>query len=166
MLSKFSPILILDKVLEAISVLLLFVSALIAFIAVITRYLLGFSLAWSFELLMIMLTYITFICAYLALRKKMHLRIDFLYRRMPFVLQSVCFFIVYLVIAGVAVVMTYWGFQQTFKFPGQVTEVMRIPVSVVYIVIPLCGLAILMSAFITIYQGIRRYREGLLPEEF
>jgi TRAP-type C4-dicarboxylate transport system permease small subunit len=85
---------------------------------------------------------------------------------MPFLIQSVCFFIVYLVIAGVAVVMTYWGFQQTFKFPGQVTEVMRIPVSVVYIVIPLCGLAILMSALITIYQGIRRCWEGLLPEEF
>ena len=164
MSSKFNPILIFDKLLEAISVLLLFLSALIAFIAVITRYLLGFSLAWSFELLMIMLTYITFICAYLALRKKMHLRIDFLYRRMPFVIQSTCFFIVYLVIASVAVVMAYWGFQQAFKFPGQVTEVMQIPVSTVYIVIPLCGLAILMSALITIFQGIRRCREGLLPE--
>ena len=104
---------------------------------------------------MIMLTYITFICAYLALRKKMHLRIDFLYRRMPLVIQSACFFIVYLVIASVAVVMTYWGFQQAFGFPGQVTEVMRIPVSAVYIVIPLSGLAIIMSALMTIYQGIR-----------
>jgi TRAP-type C4-dicarboxylate transport system permease small subunit len=166
MSSKFRPILILDKSLEAISVVLLFASAFIAFIAVITRYLMGFSLAWSFEVLMIMLTYITFICAYLALRKKMHLRIDFLYHRMPFVIQSVCFFIVYLVIASVAVVMVYWGFQQAFKFPGQVTEVMRIPVSTIYVVIPLSGLAILMSAIITIYHGFQRWRKGLSPEEF
>jgi len=166
MLLRLNPIVILDKVLEAISVLLLLASSLIAFIAVITRYILGFSLSWSFELLMIMLTYITFICAYLALRKKMHLRIDFLYRRMPLVMQSTCFFTVYLAIGAVAAVMTYWGFMQAFKFPGQVTQVMRIPVSAVYIVIPLSGFAMLMSVLTTIYQGIRRCLAGLSPEEF
>ena len=164
MLSKWNPIVLLDKVIGAISALLLFVSAFVAFIAVITRYVLGFSLSWSFEFLMIMLTYITFLSAYLALQKKMHLRIDFLYLRMPMLMKRVCFFIVYLVIGCVASVMTYWGFRQAFNFPGQVTEVMRIPVSAVYIAIPLSGIAMIISTLITIYQGICRCREGLSPE--
>jgi TRAP-type C4-dicarboxylate transport system permease small subunit len=85
---------------------------------------------------------------------------------MPLVMQSACFFTVYLAIGTVAAVMTYWGFMQAFNFPGQVTQVMRIPVSAVYIVIPLSGFAMLMSVLTTIYQGIRRCLAGLSPEEF
>ena len=61
-------------------------------------------------------------------------------------------------------VMVGWGFIQAFKFPGQVTEVMRIPISAVYIIIPLSGTVMFAHLLSSLIKGIRSVANGLPPE--
>jgi TRAP-type C4-dicarboxylate transport system permease small subunit len=157
--------LIFDRILEAFTAALLFMTAAITFMAVIMRYVFDSSLSWSFEALTILLTYITFVSAYLALRKGVHLRIDIIIRKMPVLFQTCFFILANLSMLCVTGVMIYWGFIQAFKFPGQVTEVMRIPVSAIYIVIPLSGTAMFAQILCHMYAGIRRSIRGMPPED-
>ncbi len=73
----------INRVLEAICTALLAVTVLIAFTAVIFRYVIGSALSWSFEASLVLLTYLTFIGSYLALRKHSHLKVDVFIRMLP-----------------------------------------------------------------------------------
>ena len=73
----------INRILEAICAALLLATVVIGFMAVIYRYVFDNALSWSFEALLGLLTYITFIGAYLALRKNAHLRVDLLASALP-----------------------------------------------------------------------------------
>ena len=67
---------LIDRIIDAIMAVILAASVVIAFIAVVFRYVLNSALSWSFEVSLILLTYLTFIGSYTALRRGAHLKVD------------------------------------------------------------------------------------------
>ena len=155
----------LNRLLEATMAAIMAATVVIGFLAVIFRYGVGSSLAWSFEAALALLTYMTFIGAYLALRRGAHLRIDVLLRMMPVRTQGAFFVVNQLVIAAVGAVMLYWGSVQAWRFAGRETIVMELPLWLLYPIIPLCGLGILVEGLARIPGGLRRVRAGLPPDD-
>ena len=136
----------------------------ISFLAVVFRYGVGSSLSWSFEASIALLTHMTFVGAFLALRRGAHLKIDILVRMLPVRTQGAFFVLNQLIIAAVGAVMLYWGSVQAWRFAGRETIVMELPLWMIYPIVPLCELGILVEALVRIPGGVRRVRENQSPE--
>jgi len=154
----------LNRILEAIVAFLMLLTVTIGFAAVVARYGFGRSFAWSFEALQALLVYMTFVSAFLALRKGAHLRIDVIFNRLPTKAQIGVHVFNQLTIAGVGAVMAFWGYRQAMRFFWRKSLVMEFPMGFLYVIIPLCGVAIVLQALGTLPRGIARIRQGLPPE--
>ncbi|MBI1385913.1 MAG: TRAP transporter small permease subunit [Rhizobiales bacterium] len=150
----------IDRIMEAFCALLLLATVVIAFLAVIFRYVIGSSLSWSFEATVALLTYLTFIGSYLAMRKNAHLKVEVLVARLPASAHGPIYFFNQLVIAAIAVVMIAYGLRQTLLFAKQTSLVMEVPLWVLYVIIPASGLLILLQALVELANGWRRWRRG------
>lgn len=146
----------LDRMLEAICAALLGATVLIAFIAVIFRYVIGASLSWSFEASLALLTYLTFLGSYLAMRQRAHLKVEVFAAKLPIPLQLVIFTINQAIVLAIAAVMIFYGAKQVAMFFSQTTAVMQIPIGWLYIAIPLSGALIGLQGTVETAAGIRR----------
>lgn len=155
----------LNRALEAIVAAMMAATVAISFAAVIFRYVIGQSLGWSFEASLALLGYMTFLGAYLALRRGAHLKIDVLVQLLPLRAQTGLFIFNQLVIAAVGAVMLIYGSVQTWRFAARESVVMELPLGFIYAAIPLCGLGLLVEALLKIPTGLRRARQGLTPED-
>lgn len=149
-----------NRILDAITAAILAVTVVIAFVAVIFRYVIESSLTWSFEASLVLLTYLTFIAGYSALRHGSHLKVDVFVRLMPFPAQVAIFAMNQLAISGIGVVMVVWGGRQTWLYHAQTTMVMEIPLGFLYVIIPLCGLAMAVDSLWQLGVGLNRVRHG------
>lgn len=156
---------LIDRILDAIMAAILFAAVVVAFLAVIFRYVIGSALVWSFELSLALLTYMTFIGCYAALRRDAHLRVDVVVRRLPLVPQTTFFVLAHLMILLVAGVMVYWGAKQLLLFGHQTTTVMAIPRGVLYAIIPISGFAMATDSLYRLVVGLRRALGGMPPED-
>jgi len=151
---------VIDRILEAVCAALLAATVLIAFIAVIFRYVIGSALSWSFEASLALLTYLTFLGCYLAMRKNAHLKVEVLAARFPVSVQALVFAINQLVIFAIAAIMVVYGMRQVLLFHKQTTLVMELPLSLLYTAIPLSGLLMGLQAAVELIGGVRRWRRG------
>jgi len=154
----------INRILEAIISALLLAAVGVAFLAVIYRYLLDNALSWSFEVSLALLTYITFLGSYLALRRGAHLKVDVFVRNLPFWAQGVLYVINQLLIGGVGWIMAWYGGRQVIRFAGQTTNVLEISSSWLYAAIPIAGALICLDALIQIARSLPRIRQGLDPD--
>ncbi len=152
-----------DRICEAISVALLAATVIIGFLAVIYRYVLGSALSWSFEVLVGLLVYMTFLGGYLALRQGAHLRIDILVVRFPLPAQVVIFTVNQLAIVAVGVVMVVWGFEQAQRFGGRSSLVLEVPMVVFYAILPIAGAGIALEAGRQFVAGLLAALRGEPP---
>lgn len=152
----------IDRILEVICAALLAATVLITFIAVIFRYVLGSALSWSFEASLALLTYLTFVGCYLAMRKNAHLKVEVLVARFPALAQVLVFAMNQLIIIAIAVVMVVFGMRQMLMFHSQTTLVLELPLSLLYAAIPLSGLLMALQAVTELFGGVGRWRRGEL----
>lgn len=150
----------INRILGAICAGILAITVLITFIAVIFRYVIGSSLSWSFEASLALLTYLTFVGCYLALREHSHLKVDVLVRMLPPFGQVAMFSVNQFLIVAVGGVMLYYGGRQTLLFLDQKTLVMEIPSGFLYAAIPVSGFLMGIDAIATLADGWRRYANG------
>lgn len=152
----------IDRILEVICAALLAATVLITFIAVIFRYVLGSALSWSFEASLALLTYLTFVGCYLAMRKNAHLKVEVLVAQFPALAQVLVFVMNQLIIIAIAVVMVVFGMRQMLMFHSQTTLVLELPLSLLYAAIPLSGLLMALQAVTELFGGVGRWRRGEL----
>ena len=126
----------IDKTLEAICAALLAATVLITFIAVFFRYVIDSALSWSFEASLALLTYLTFVGCYLAMRKNAHLKVEVLVARFPVPAQALVLAVNQSVIFAITVIMVFYGTRQMVMFHSQTTLVMELPLSLLYAAIP------------------------------
>lgn len=151
----------IDRVLEAICAALLAATVLIAFVAVVFRYGIGSSLSWSFEASLALLTYLTFIGAYLAMRKNAHLKVEVLVAKLPCTAQLLVFAVNQFIVLLIAVVMMIYGSRQVLLFHNQATLVLEISVGLLYAAVPLSGLLVGLQGVLDLRDGYRRWRSGI-----
>jgi TRAP-type C4-dicarboxylate transport system permease small subunit len=151
---------VIDKVLGAICAILLAATVLITFVAVIFRYVIGSSLSWSFEASLALVTYLTFLGCYLAMRKNAHLKVEVLVARLPLSAQILVFAFNQMVIFVIAAIMLLYGIRQVALFQSQTTLVMELPVYLLYAAIPISGFLMGMQSIVELTGGVARWRRG------
>ncbi|MDR3279674.1 MAG: TRAP transporter small permease [Synergistaceae bacterium] len=146
---------------EALGAIFLAVMVSIAFINVITRYVLKFSLAFTEELTLYLFVWITLLGVSLAFREGANMAVSVIYnrfkkggRRVLYLLAAVCsiaFFAVF----------TYFGVLEVRDeiLMGVMTEAMELPVWLFTISMPMAGV-------FTIFRIILRTRDDLRAENY
>lgn len=135
----------IDKYLGYFLVLLMVMITLDVLWGVLTRYAFGSQADWSEELARFLLIWIGLLGAAYAAGQKMHLAIDLLIPKLSVANQkNLAIFINILIILFVTAVLIVGGFRLIYltKLLGQLSAALRIPMYLVYAVIPISGLLV------------------------
>ncbi len=150
----------LTVILEVICVIMFIFITLIGTYQILTRYLFNSPSTVSEELLTYSFTWLALIAAALVFGKREHMRMGFLADKLSgSSLRAVCIFSELLVILFAALVMVYGGVSITRLTTTQITASLGIPMSMVYVIVPICGVVTILFAIINIYELIRHKGE-------
>jgi TRAP-type C4-dicarboxylate transport system permease small subunit len=119
----------LDRLEEALCVLLLAAMTLVAFVNVVTRYLIRFSLAFTEELVVSLFVWLTLVGTSIAFRQGSHLGFSFIVDRSPRALQRVSIWLGAALSISLFALLIYFGIGQiqTERMLGATSEALAIP---------------------------------------
>jgi len=153
----------LDKILSFFEDWTLFLSVMVAllalFVNVILRYGFNYSLAWSEEVVREVIMYTTFVGCSVAVKNRSMIKIDALYQLVPGVRFSLSIFS-NLVILIFSVMMIYYGVEMAKLqvATNQNTVILQIPIVYLYAFLPLTGVLMFFRTLHVIYNDVVRER--------
>lgn len=148
---------IIDRVEGWVVTLLMLVATLVAIAQVIARYVFNNSLYWSEELILYALIAMSFLTASMGVRYAAHISVEALYAFVGPRISRGLHYVAALLGIIFSCVLIYYGTRlhlNTMKM-GQLSPAMRIPVGLVYLVIPVSGGMMLMR-YLLVLQGLVR----------
>jgi C4-dicarboxylate transporter DctQ subunit len=153
----------LDKILTFFEEWTLFISVMVALVAlfvnVVLRYGFNYSLAWSEELVREVIIYTTFIGCSVAVKNRSMIKIDASVQLLPKLKMPLTYFsnFVTMIFAGM---MIYYGWlMMALQYrTHQKTIIMEIPLVILYAILPLMGVMMLIRSIQVIYQDINEQR--------
>jgi len=153
----------LDKILTFFEEWTLFVSVMVAlialFVSVVLRYGFSYSLAWADELVREVIIYTTFIGCGAAVKNRSMIKIDASVQLFPKLKMPLTYFsnFVIMIFAGM---MIYYGWLMVAlqHRTEQKTIIMEIPLVILYMILPLMGVTMMIRAIQVIYQDITEQR--------
>jgi len=151
----------LDKVMSFFEEWTLFISVLVALIAlffnVILRYGFNYSLAWSEELVREVIIYTTFIGCSAAVKNRSLIKIDASVQLFPMLKIPLTFFSNFVVMIF-ALMMIYYGWLMAALQvrTNQKTIIMQIPLVYLYAILPLMGVLMLIRVIQVFYVDIQQ----------
>jgi len=149
----------MDKVLTFFEEWTLFITVIVAlislFVNVVLRYGFNYALAWSEELVRLVIIYTTLIGCSAAIKKRSMIRIDASVQLLPKLKFPLTLFS-NLVMIIFSIMMMYYGWLMAALQiqTGQKTIVMQIPLVYLYAVLPLMGVMMFIRTIQVIYQDI------------
>ena len=153
----------LDKILTFFEEWTLFVTVMVALVAlffnVVLRYGFNYSLAWSEELVREVIIYTTFIGCSAAVKNRSMIKIDASVQLLPKLKMPLNYFSNF-VIMVFAIMMIYYGWLMVaLQYrTHQKTIIMEIPLVFLYAILPLMGIMMLIRVIQVIYQDIMEQR--------
>ncbi|MBU1340709.1 MAG: TRAP transporter small permease [Proteobacteria bacterium] len=150
----------IDTVVSNIEEWLLFVIVIAALLSlfanVVLRYGFNYTLAWSEELVRIVIIYSTFVGASVAVKQRAMIKIDAIVQIFPKLKSGLTFYsnILMLIFAGM---MVYYGYQMTHLqfLTSQKTIIMQIPLVIVYSIMPVMGVMLFIRTVQVMVQDFR-----------
>ena len=153
----------LDKILTFFEEWTLFVTVMVALVAlfvnVVLRYGFNYSLAWSEELVREVIIYTTFIGCSAAVKNRSLIKIDASVQLLPKLKMPLTYFsnFVTMIFAGM---MIYYGWLMVLlqHRTQQKTIIMEIPLVFLYSILPLMGIMMMIRSLQVIYQDVTEQR--------
>ncbi|NNL77316.1 MAG: TRAP transporter small permease [Desulfobacterales bacterium] len=153
----------LDKILTFFEEWTLFVTVMVALVAlfvnVVLRYGFNYSLAWSEELVREVIIYSTFIGCSAAVKNRSLIKIDASVQLLPKLKMPLTYFsnFVTMIFAGM---MIYYGWLMVAlqHRTHQKTIIMEIPLVFLYAILPLMGIMMMIRSLQVIYQDVTEQR--------
>jgi TRAP-type transport system small permease protein len=133
-----------DFILDWVLSLLLAATLFLSFLQVIARYLFQVSTPWSEELARLLFVWGVFLGAAVGVRRDLHTRVDFLFRKLPPSLSARVRTGMDFLLAGMALVMVIYGAQLVFSTRADSSTSLGYPRNWFYIPVPLSGLLMLL----------------------
>ncbi len=121
-------------------VFVLLALAIVSFVQVVCRYVVGFSFTWMEEVTRYSSVFIAFLGAAIGVKYGTHFSMIFLYERLSSDrMRQLLMLIVNLICCAVLLVVAWYGWEQAMKLKrfGTLTAVLRIPKYIPYLPIPL-----------------------------
>lgn len=137
----------LDTVVTNIEEWTLFIIVMAALLSlfanVVLRYGFNYTLAWSEELVRIVIIYSTFIGASVAVKQRAMIRIDAIVQIFPRLKPGLTFYTNILMLVF-AVILVFYGYKMTHLqlITNQKTIIMQIPLVVIFSIIPVTGVMV------------------------
>ena len=153
----------LDKILTFFEEWTLFISVIVALVAlfvnVVLRYGFNYSLAWSEELVREVIIYTTFIGCSAAVKNRSMIKIDASVQLLPRLKMPLTYFSNFVTMIFAAVMIYYGGLMMMLQYSTQQkTIIMEIPLVILYAILPLMGVMMLIRAIQVVYQDINEQR--------
>jgi len=146
---------LLDRVLEAMLCVALAVMVAVVFANVFCRFILHFSLSWGDELALVLMVWLTFLGAALAVRDESHYAFDYLLRSLPGRARRPFAIFSQLIALAAIVCLLYWSTEVTLSIRRWVMPAMGFSRSLVYGACPVGCLFMLAYALRTLAHEIR-----------
>ncbi len=153
---------VIDRVLTFLEEWTLFISVMVALIAlffnVVLRYGFNYTLAWSEELVREVIIYTTFIGCGVAVKTRQMIKIDALVQLVPKLNLPLTYFS-NLVTMIFAIMMLFYGYQMAALqvATNQKTIILQIPLVYLYAILPVMGLTMLLRTIQVIYQDVHEH---------
>jgi len=120
-------------------VFVLLALAIVSFVQVVCRYLVGFSFTWMEEITRYSSVFIAFLGAAIGVKYGTHFSMVFVYERLrSHKIRQILMFLVNVICCVVLLVVAWYGWEQAMKLKrfGTLTAVLRIPKYITYLPIP------------------------------
>ena len=141
---------------EEWTLFIIVMAALLSLFAnVILRYGFNYTLAWSEELVRIVIIYSTFVGASVAVKQRAMIKIDAIVQIFPKLKSGLTFYSNILMLIF-ACMMVYYGYQMTHLqfLTNQKTIIMQIPLVIIYSIMPLMGVMVFIRTVQVMIQDI------------
>lgn len=154
-------IITLDKVLTLFEDWTLFLSVMVALVAlfvnVVLRYGFNYTLAWSEELVREVIIYTTFIGCCAAVKKRSMIKIDASVQLLPRLKKPLTYFSNVMVLVFSVMMMVYgWKMADLQAKTFQKTVIMQIPLVYLYSILPLTGFLMFLRTLQVLFQDITK----------
>ena len=153
----------LDKILTFFEEWTLFISVMVALVAlfvnVVLRYGFNYSLAWSEELVREVIIYTTFIGCSAAVKNRSMIKIDASVQLLPKLKMPLTYFSNFVTLIFAALMIYYGWLMMILQYrTQQKTIIMEIPLVILYAILPLMGGMMMIRAVQVIYQDVTEQR--------
>jgi TRAP-type C4-dicarboxylate transport system permease small subunit len=150
---------VLEKAEDSIVILSVALALILCCIQVIARYVFNYPLSWPEELGRYLIILIVYVGASIALRKKSHIAVDII----PTFFPSSRNILAYLatisgIVFSLLIIIYGMKFVRSLMISGQIAITLKIPIFIVYSVLPLGGVLLLLHYILTI-TGANRGKE-------
>ncbi len=134
----------IDAVSGAVCVFLIAVMTIVVLVGVFFRYVVGNPFMWSEELARFLMLWSGFLAINIAMRRDAHIRIDFIFKALPFVIRKMVEYTVDLIMIAFLVFLVIRGYEFT---TGSIMKAMSMDFSMSWIY-----LSVPVGAFLTLVQ--------------
>ncbi|EGL81747.1 Tripartite ATP-independent periplasmic transporter DctQ component [Caldalkalibacillus thermarum TA2.A1] len=141
-------------------ILLLAVLIVVVMLQVIFRFVIHQPLAWTEELARYCLVWLTFLGAAYAMSARAHVGVEFLINLVPLGVRKGMVLLAALVSLIFFLIIIGQGYELMQRSMTQLTPVLRLPMGIVYSVIPLSGLIFVMNLFHVTLEEMRKKEEA------
>jgi TRAP-type C4-dicarboxylate transport system permease small subunit len=153
----------LDKILTFFEEWTLFISVIVALVAlfvnVLLRYGFNYSLAWSEELVREVIIYTTFIGCSAAVKNRSMIKIDASVQLLPKLKMPLTYFSNFVTIIFASTMIYYGWLMMMLQYrTHQKTIIMEIPLVILYAILPLMGVMMMIRAVQVVYQDVTEQR--------
>lgn len=139
--------------------LAIFVMSLIIPVGVFARYVLGFGAQWPEPIAILLMVVFTFVGASAAYRAGSHIAVAMMTDRLPGPLQTLCRWLVDLLMLAVSLFMIVYGSRLCMETMGQtLADLPMVPVGLSYLPVPIGGLLTLIFVLEKLFFGVQYQR--------
>lgn len=131
------------------------------FTQVIFRFVLKKPLAWTEELAIYCLVWLTFLGAAYALSQRAHIGVDFFTQLFPLVVRKIIYTVATFISLVFYIIMVTYGYRLMIQGFAQTSSVFKIPMGAVYSVIPLSGIILIINLIFIFVQDIKSEGETI-----
>ena len=154
----------LGRVVEVFTFMILALLVAMIFISVLSRYVFNFSLAWAEELAGLFFVWLTLLGSVTAVRKRTHMAITFLLQQMDRRKQRWMNLYINGAMAFFLLVMIWKGTEIFLATIRDYSAVLRVPIGLYYLSLPVCGFLMLLFASKDLVQLLRGKTGEILYE--
>lgn len=141
----------INKLMELLIGFMMIAMTILILVQILFRSVLNKSLPWSTELATFMFSWIVFFGATIGFKSKSHFSVDMFFSKLPIKIQVFLNYLVDLLVSIFLLVTAKYGFELVGKTTKQLSPALKIPMSIMYAVIPIG--CVLMLIYLWVYRG-------------
>lgn len=144
------------KLINILIVILFGTQVVVVFSEVVARYVFNNPFSWSGEMARYIQVWMILLASTICVRKDIHIAVDYLTYKLTFRYKKILKIVIKLITMFYLFIITNYGwklFLIIFRF-GQTSPAMQIPIHLIYLAIPICGLLMFLEALIALLKLI------------